>query len=338
LAQTLSEINIVLVPTRLATISGVALDSQGRPIATGNVGLMPRGGMSGLVTSGGSLQSDGSFAVTDVAPGEYLLRANAWRPPAAPAAPGAPMAPPEISIAVVTVNGEDVTGVRLAPIVPVTVSGRVSFDDLSAARSLEASAIRISAQASSPDDAAMGIGSPGIPAPAQNDFTFELKTGPGRIALRANIQSTVAAPSRWQVKAIRVNGTDVTDSGFDVGSEGVRGVDIELTNRVQQISGAVTDARGEIVKECVIVLFARDRSRWIAAFNRYFSVGRPGDDGRFKIMTLPPGEYYAIALDRVDMIDAQNPEFLAGLSRRASTFSLAAGATETLALRLFSLQ
>jgi hypothetical protein len=87
-----------------------------------------------------------------------------------------------------------------------------------------------------------------------------------------------------------------------------------------------------------VVLFAQDRLRWISAGNRYFSVGRPGDDGRFRVATLPPGDYYAIALDRADPMEWQDPEFLEGLSRQASAFSLAQGETKTLALRLFSLQ
>ena len=336
-AQTLSDIDFALVPTRLATISGVAVDSEGRPFAVGFVSIMPRGGMISFGAGGGPLRPDGTFTVPNVSPGEYLLRANAPQPPPAP---GTPFEPPVFSIAVVTVNGEDVTGVRLAPVVPVTISGRVFFDDQRAAQSLKPSAIRIVGQALSPDDAAMGVGgAPGRPSPTvQDDFTFELKTAAGRIALRAIIPSTSATPTEWQVKAIRVNATDVTDSGIDVGSQGVRGVEIELTNRLQQISGMVTDARGGAVNDYVVVLFAQDRTRWSAASNRYVAIGRPADEGRFKVATLPPGEYYGIALDRADPTEWQDPEFLEGLSRQASTFSLAQGETKTLALRLFRLQ
>jgi hypothetical protein len=336
-AQTLSDIDFALLPVRVATISGVAVDLAGRPLMAGFVSVVPRGGMISFGAGGGTLRSDGTFTVPNVSPGEYVLRANAPQPPPAP---GTPAGPPEFSIAVVTVNGEDVTGVRLAPVVPVTISGRVFFDDQRAAQSLKPWSIRIVGQALSPDDAAMGVGgAPGRPAPpVQDDFTFELKTAAGRVALRAVIPSTPAMPSEWQVKAIRVNATDVTDSGIDVGSQGVHGVEIELTNRLQQISGVVTDARGSAVKDYVVVLFAQDRTRWLAAFNRYFAIGRPADEGRFKVATLPPGEYYGIALSRADPSEWQDPEFLEGLRRQASTFSLAQGETKTLALRLFSLR
>jgi hypothetical protein len=334
-AQTLGEINIGLLPTRLATISGVAIDSQGHPLTAGGVSIMRRGGMNGLGGGGGQLRSDGTFTVPNVSPGEYVVRANAHR---FPPAPGTPAGPPEFSIGVVTVNGDDLTDVHLAPVVPATVSGRIFFDDPGAAQSLKPSALRVVWQALNPDD--IGIGVAGGPAPTvQDGLTFELKTAPGRIALRVIVAPlTPTTPSAWQVAAIRVNAVDVTDIGLDVGSQGVRDVEIELTNRSQQISGLVTDAKGGAVKDCVVMLFAQDHRRWIAAGNRYFSVGRAGEDGRFKVATLPPGDYYAIALDRSDPTEWQDPLFLEGLSRQASVFSLAQGETKTIALRLFSLQ
>ena len=130
----------------------------------------------------------------------------------------------------------------------------------------------------------------------------------------------------------------MTDSGIDLGAQGITGVEVELTNRRQEISGAVTDARGDAVKDYAVVLFAQDRARWDAPFNRYFATGRPGDDGRFKVGALPPGDYYAIALDRIDPTQSQDPEFLAGLARQASTFSLTPGDTRTLDLKLFTVQ
>jgi hypothetical protein len=54
-AQTLSEVNIGLLRTRTATVSGVATDSQGRPMTAGGVSIMPRGGVTGLGSGGGQL-------------------------------------------------------------------------------------------------------------------------------------------------------------------------------------------------------------------------------------------------------------------------------------------
>src|SRR5258706_7870196 len=93
--ETLSEINIVLLPTRLATISGVAVDGQGQPFNRGSVQMMPRGGMF-LGGGGGPLGPDGTFTIANAAPGQYTLRANAQRNPPGP---GTPPAPPDFSVA-----------------------------------------------------------------------------------------------------------------------------------------------------------------------------------------------------------------------------------------------
>ena len=328
-AQTLSGVDIALTPTRLATITGSAVDSAGRPIA-GSVFATPRGNGAGIGASGvgGPLREDGTFTIPNVPPGEYVLRANAAR------SVGSPTGPPQFSVAVVNVTGDDVSGVRLAPVPLITISGQISFDDQSAARSLNPSMIRVVARAVNPDDfAGIGVGAGGPSRPVKDDFTFELKTAPGRIGLIAIVQPAGAA-STWRLNAIHVNGADVTDSGFEVGSQPVGGVDIEMTNRLQRIAGKVTDARGEAVKDYIVALFSQDRAKW--KVNRYFAIGRPADDGGFTVSTLPPGEFYAIALDGLSA-DWEDPETLERLSRQASTVVLTPGETRALDLRLISL-
>ena len=270
LGQTISEMNIVLLPTRLATVSGVAVDSQGQPLGGGFVQMLPRGVFIGGI-SGGPLSPDGTFRVPNVAPGLYTLRANT---PGMPPAPGAP--PPEISVAVVVVAGEDVTDLRLMPVQPVAVHGKVSFDDSAAAQAVNPSAVRVMTQALNLDDIGIGFPGAGGPGTLAADFTFELKVPPGRVALRAMVQSAPTASTGWQVKAVRVNGTDVTDSGIEVDARGAEGIEIELTNRRQEISGAVTDAGSAPVKDYTVIVFAQDRTRWAAPFNRYFGMGRVG--------------------------------------------------------------
>jgi Carboxypeptidase regulatory-like domain len=336
-AQTLTGIDVSLVPARLASISGIALDSQGRPIANGGVQLTQRGaGSLGIGNFGGPVRPDGTFTIPNVTPGEYILRVNSLRlPQTLGTAPGGP---PEFSVAVVTVNGEDVTGVRLAPITQVMITGRISFDDAAAAQSIKASTLRVMSMPLNPEDSLIGFGSGGIPdSTVHDDFTFELKVFPGRIGLRAFAPGLPGGPNAaggWQLKSIRANGVDVLDSGIDLGSQGLSGVEIEMTNRVQQVSGTAADARGDAVKDYMVLVFSQDRARWLSATNRYTAISRPSEDGTFKVTTLPPGEYYAIALDGIDLTDWQDPETLEGLSRLATPFALTAGDTRKLDLRL----
>ncbi|HET9832580.1 MAG TPA: carboxypeptidase regulatory-like domain-containing protein [Vicinamibacterales bacterium] len=329
--QTISGIDITLQSARLATISGVAIDAQGRPLTGGGVSAIVRGaGTPALGLFNAPVRQDGTFALPNVPPGEYIVRVASPRPPQT----GISTGPPEFSSALVTVNGEDLTGVTLVPVAAVTIAGRVVFDDAGGSQSLKASNIRVFAQSLGIDDTLLGSG--GGPSQLRDDFTFELKTLPGRIALRAAVPIAPDTPNGWQLKAVRVNGIDVTDAGVDVNAQGTSGVEIEVTNRAQQISGTVTDGAGASVKDYTVALFAQSRSRWTEPTSRYFAAARPRDDGNFRVATLPPGEYFAVALAQLDITDWQDPETLETLSRSATTFVLAPGETRTVDLKLSS--
>src|SRR5437762_1499910 len=114
--QAMNDINLALVPARTARISGTAVDSSGKPLSGGFVMLMQSMGMGFMSNTGGQIKPDGSFTVSGVAPGEYTLRAQAM---------GGFGEAPEFATAHVTVGGEDVTGVQLAGLKPVTVTGRI---------------------------------------------------------------------------------------------------------------------------------------------------------------------------------------------------------------------
>ena len=133
----------MLVPTRTARVSGTVFDGQGRPVKQGSVMLMPRNPSGGMMASGGGMiRPDGTFTINGVSPGEYTLRGNLPGPPQ----PGVPM---EMATANVTVNGIDITDVRVEPVRPITVSGHVVLDPV-AARSFKPETMRLSAPPSEP--------------------------------------------------------------------------------------------------------------------------------------------------------------------------------------------
>jgi hypothetical protein len=321
--QTVNEINIVVRSMRLAAITGiVAVDARGVPQTTGGVTINPRGGvMPGRSTP---IRPDGSFTFDKVAPGEYLLQARIPRPPSPPAPGQSPGPLNDLFSTVVTVSGEDVTGIRLKPVTPITISGRVHFDDPRAAQSVRPSAIRLSTLML---DARMETQSAST---VTDDFEFELRTAPGRLAFRAAVTLSDARDP-WQLKAVRINSADVIDSAIEIDRD-LSDVEIVLTTRVQQVSGLVTDVRGAPLNDSVVVLFAQDPSFWSAAPGPYVAVGRSNARGAFKVATLRPGVYYAIALDRVEDNAWQDPELLERLSRQAFPFSLREGEMQTIDL------
>jgi hypothetical protein len=117
-----------------------------------------------------------------------------------------------------------------------------------------------------------------------------------------------------------------------VASESVDGVDVALTRRTQEVSGVVTNVRGDLVKDCTVFVFAQDRELRFAG-TRHAAVGRPDQDGRYSLATLAAGEYFAIALDNLDDNDRGNPEYLDALSARAVTFTLRDGEQKILNLK-----
>ena len=183
--------------------------------------------------------------------------------------------------------------------------------DPAAAKSLQPSTIRLYLAPVNPDNSFF-IGSGG--GKVNDDLTFELKARPGTSVIRLG-----SMLPGWSLKAVRLGGADVTDTGIEFRpNENVDGIEVELTNNPASVSGLVTNDRDEPVKDYSVVIFARDREKWNAS-SRYFGMGRPDQDGRFKVEALPPGRYYAVALDYVDPGDARDPDFLEKLRDKATT-------------------
>src|SRR3954471_203308 len=160
--ETRSDIVLMLVPTRTAQISGIVVDGQGQPVKLGSVQAFPDANVMGIGMSGGPIR-DGSFTISGVPPGEYNLRAMINRPAAD--------TPPEFATASITVTGADISGVRLAPVKPVTLAGRIVVS-ASAAAALRPEAFRFIAapRVSGP----MMFGPPPRPEPAGADLSFQV--------------------------------------------------------------------------------------------------------------------------------------------------------------------
>jgi len=319
--QTLNDISMTLVPARTARITGTALDSEGRPLAGGYVSAMLRsGGFGGMGygANGGQIRPDGSFSIGGLSPGEYIVQANNGNPGGGTA---------EFASTVVAISGEDVDGVRLVTAKMSTATGRIILDGQ--APSLRPSMLRLMTTPVRADDVMMWGGGG---ATVKDDFTFELKTRPGLAAIRL-----VGMSPDCSLRAVRVNGQDVTDSGIEFRpNEDIGGIEVELTTKVSQISGLVTNSRGDAVKDYTVVVFARDQEKWKEAPSRYFGIGRPDQDGRFKIRALPSGEYYAIAVEYIELGEVSDPEFLDRMKAKAIALSLGDGESRVLDLKLSS--
>jgi hypothetical protein len=209
-----TRVDITVLPARLALVSGTISLASGQPAKGGVLRVSPGDGFFGLAGRGFSIGPEGQFIVPALAPGTYHLHyaEGAWPPPL-----GAPVL---ISTATVTVAGSDLTGVRVAPIVPIRVTGRVTVDPRESAGP-DAAQISVS-----------GFRVDGNPGPARppgtvnDDLTFEFRAWPG--ANRINVR----LPDAWMVRSIRLAGVDVWKQPVDFqAGKDVTGLEVTIAKR-----------------------------------------------------------------------------------------------------------
>jgi protocatechuate 3,4-dioxygenase beta subunit len=313
IGQTISDMNMALMPSRMARVTGTVVDSQGRPF-TGAIMAFPKNEMFMMFGPPAQIKPDGSFVVNGLTQGDWVLQTTG---------PGA--AQGDYASAEVTINGDDVNGLRLVGTPPLTVSGRLVVDP-GAAQALRPSTVRIMigpAQVGMPM-----IGFTG-PTAVNDDLSFDAKARPGK--MRLNLAGPLPG---WAIRSVRVRGEEVIDSGFDVrAGESIADVEVELTNRLTDVSGIVTTPKGEAVKDYSVVVFPADREKWTPN-SRYVKTARPDQDGRYKVTGLPPGEYRVIALDYVDSNEWNDPDFLERVRSKTSAFSINEGETKSVDLRI----
>jgi hypothetical protein len=142
-------------------------------------------------------------------------------------------------------------------------------------------------------------------------------------------------PKGWYFKQASREGTDITETGYTFKpGETVEGFEITLTTNTQVLTGAVTGARSEPIKEYTVVVFAEDPQKWTGSDSRWVNSARADQDGRFKITELPAGDYLAIALEYVPQGEFRDPVWLERAAKSATRFRLDEGTTKTLDLKL----
>jgi len=165
---------------------------------------------------------------------------------------------------------------------------------------------------------------------ARGDLTFELKAPPGLYRLQ-----TQTMPPPWAIRAVKVGGVDVTDTGIEVKpGRDVTGVELDVTTRTQTVNGSVS-ASADQIKDSAVIVFPGDAAK-MKFPQRYVRVVRPGPEGRFTIGGLPPGDYNIIALEHFSPGPTPESDFLERQRPSATSFTLLEGETRTIDLRLTS--
>jgi hypothetical protein len=310
LGQEVSGIIIALARAATATLRGVVRSSsQGsfgpftfvsaREIS----GPLAYGQMATAIAAG-----DGSFAITGLLPGTYIVEA---RSPSGP----------EFASMEVVVDGSDVAGATLMLSKGATARGRIRFDTGNAPQGLRPSQVFVTPTLV--DHQMVEMSGPPV---ARDDWTFELRGLRGRGFIRAGTLSD------WQMKRVLREGIDVTDTPLDFATD-VDGLEIELTQQLTTVSGGVSDDRGGVALDATVIAFVDDPGKW-GPHSRFIESARLDQQGRFTIRGLPPGRYVAIAVGYLEPGEERDPDLLEAWRQGGTPFTLSEGETHALDLKL----
>jgi Carboxypeptidase regulatory-like domain len=323
LGQDQTGIDCTLSRTRTARISGTIVSATGQREVAGSLTLSPSFQSTSVTDApvGARIYRDGQFEFTNVPPGQYLIRAdrgrsNGW-------------IEGEFGTLPVAVDGSDVTGLTLQTSTGSSIHGRVTFDARDPSSRPRPGSLEISPVPSDIDLAPRSYASADI----HPDWTFDIRgvNGPRRLQL-------VRAPAEWTLEDVRVNGVSVIDRPLPFGrrEQSVEDVEIVVGDRVSELTGTVAAERDAPTPGANVIAFSIDRERWYTA-SRFLRVTTAGERGVFSIKGLPFGAYYIAAVDRLPDEGEnawQDPEFLAGLIRRANTVTVRDGQSQALDLRI----
>ena len=313
--QELPGITIALARAATATVRGV-VRSPGQASPGPFTFVMARE-ISGTQADGRPATAiaagDGSFAIAGLLPGAYLVEARS------------PSGSESASMEVV-VEGSDVAGVTLMLSKGATARGRIRFDTGDPPQGLRPSQVFVMPIFVDPLGDHQMAGMNGGPPVTRDDWTFELQGLRGRGFIRAGTMSD------WEMKRVRREGVDITDTPLDFATD-VGGLEIELTQQLTTVSGGISNDRGGMALDATVIVFADDPAKW-GPHSRFINSARPDQEGRFTIRGLPPGRYVAIAVGYLEPGEERDPDLLEAWRRNGTPFTLSEGKTHVLDLKL----
>lgn len=354
-AETSADFQIAEV-VRGALVSGVVLNSSGGPAPGAMVNLSSNTisntpGAQNMVMLHADAAPDGSFSIQNVPPGPYTLTAmlmpqfdagffagatDAVRGAGGPPPPEVPMSGnfavpnaalreqmlnrlPETASMQVNITSEGVSGLTLTTRRGGRLSGRF-VADTGVTRALP-TGLHVTMRSSGAGAGLQMSGGSG-----DTDFQLAGVGGPSRIEVQG-------VPDGWAVKAILLDGEDVSDESVDLsGKSGT--LRVIMTDRLTSLSGTVQSDRD--IRDHNILVFAEDATKWTSP-SRFVRATRADAEGRFEIRGLPPGERYLVAaLTYLEDGEEQDRRLLQQLRGRATSVTLGDGEQRSIQVELMT--
>jgi hypothetical protein len=312
-------VHLVFARTRVARISGRVVNAAGMPVTgVARLATSQRSGGTALDIVEASIDPDGTFTITNVPPGDYVVQAESVVQD-----PRARAARSEFGMQFVTVRDRDPEPLFITTSPQSTITGRVVmfgpgiFD------------VNVGVELLPADLDYWPAHVAGRTAQVDRDRSFRIDgvTGPARFVVRRSAES-------WYVRSIRVGGREVGDQPFDFGVQGAsyNDVAILMSPGGVEISGQVVDADDRPAGGSMVAVFAAAPNSWFRGSQRV-AFARASGKGTFRVAGLPPGVYWVAAVEAMqgsaDTGEWHSPEVLRRLVPAAARVSVGEGALHT---------
>ena len=315
-------VDLQLQPVTAARVSGTASTPAG-PAAMATLLLVPDGFNEvdpSAFAPTASADAAGAFTFPAVPPGQYRLQMTA-RP--TPSGTNNELFWTDMPM---TITGADVDGVVVVTRPGLRLAGRLEF---------EGTTPRPTGPPQRPTmTVPIVLERTDGPAPVPRGATswsqdgFALTGIPGgRYRVRVS-----NSPAGWMFKSAALNGVDVSEMPFDF-SRDVSDLVITFTDRWTGVSGVV---QGTGADAAVVLVFPADAQAWTnyGTTSRRLKSTRPNAQGRFGLSSLPPGDYFIVAIPDEQSSDWTDPKTLDALARLATQISIGDGDHRTIDLRV----
>jgi hypothetical protein len=230
----------------------------------------------------------------------------------------------------ITASGQDITDLIITTSRGKTLTGEVTLEGAPAGLKF----LRVNA--SSPD--------PGGSQPTRiydemqgmvdEKGRFQIRGLSGRAVFNAFPANPGGGPPNLFLKSVTIDGENFTDIPYDLSNaRDDTKIEIVMTDKQTTISGSVKNARGEQVIDYTAVMFPAQLKEGVLAA-RYIRAIRPDQQGRFQTRGLPPGDYFAVAVESLEQGGHFDPAFRKQLEPNAKRFRLTEGQSATVDLVL----
>jgi hypothetical protein len=230
--------------------------------------------MTPLSLQSTALDKDGTFVFSDVPEGRYRIRVDT-----APARLG-DLPPYEVRWGLTAVDVDrDLTDVTVEIHTGAEVRGEIAYEG-SRRPGPTADVLLLLAR----EDGRQ----PGSRLSTNTGVFVTRGLTPDRYSIRAS-----GIPAGLQVKRITADGRDVTDSPIELGRVVVNRLVVTLTDESAEIRGRVLREDGQEDGTATVLLFPVDEALWSSP--RRTSGTRVTQRGSYSQVSLPPGDYFAVA-------------------------------------------